>query len=171
MSTALFGLLTSMLSYNGSLVCVGDRCRALLDAARARLQETLRAPVFVVTDAQGNRFATQSFETVATANFGLPNIRVETFPSIDAALEGAPPRSVGDAVPGGHAAGSIGMRGQMKEKYSDARVGKILQCFEGLCSVSDDVEAKIMCRLGCGRGVQMTRCCQLSSGHAALSGT
>lgn len=58
--------------------------------------------------------------------------------------------------------GSAVMQAQLKEQFAPARIAMVQRCFEGLCSVTDDQEEKIM------RGAHMIKCCQLGTGHASV---
>ena len=55
---------------------------------------------------------------------------------------------------------------QLKHRFSDARCQQMRDCVEGRCKSSED---RIFCSMGCGRGVHVTTCLQMSK-HRAVQG-
>lgn len=57
---------------------------------------------------------------------------------------------------------------QLSHRFSDARLQMMRCCIEGRCTVTEEQEKRVYCTKGCGRGVHMIRCLQMSSNRAKL---
>jgi hypothetical protein len=76
--------------------------------------------------------------------------------------------SATEMQPGGARLGSVTKAVLLREKLSDARIGRILECIAGRCGHARDDGMETACRRGCARTLHVESCAQLGRGYAAL---